>query len=138
MKPHQRTEREEAQGQMRFAEFLALPVKCDLDRAARKALDRLIEFALQRSGQGRIVADFLLAWWNSKECGAFNPAKLWGLDKEIGDDVCLIFRAIASMAKYPDALGYEKQFSRLLHMWRPQLFRQEGPGELRPRIKMSV
>jgi hypothetical protein len=35
----------------------------------RDALNRLIEIAQGDTGQCRIVADFLLAWWNADECG---------------------------------------------------------------------
>jgi hypothetical protein len=46
--------------------------------------------------------------------------------------VCLIFRAIGSMAKYPDALGYEEQFNRLVRRWRPQLVGSDEAEELQP------
>lgn len=121
MEEGQPTPEEIAEAQKRFGAYLSMPVKPDLDQAERAALDRLITVALRGTGQSRIAADFLLAWWNSSECGAFNPTALWGLDKDISDDVCLIFCAIGSMAQYPDALGYEEQFNRLVRKWRPQL-----------------
>jgi hypothetical protein len=33
------------------------------------ALERLIQVAQGDTGQSRIVANFLLAWWNAEECG---------------------------------------------------------------------
>jgi hypothetical protein len=35
------------------------------------ALERLLAHARRDSGQSRVVADFLLAWWNTGSCGAF-------------------------------------------------------------------
>jgi hypothetical protein len=45
------------------------------------ALDRLLAHAQRDSGQSRVVADFLLAWWNSGSCGAFDLTSLWSLDR---------------------------------------------------------
>jgi hypothetical protein len=124
---------EEQSGALKcIARYLTMPVKHDLDSEEKAALDRLIRAALRGTGQSRIVANFLLAWWNSTECGAFNPIQLWGLDRELADDVCLIFRAIASMAKYPDALGYEKRFDQIVRLWRPQLFANDNSDRKRP------
>jgi hypothetical protein len=111
----------EAEALERVAALLATPVKHDLDEIERAALDRLIAAALRGTGQSRIIANFLLSWWNSDECGAFDPTLLWGLDRDLTEDVRLVFRAIGDMAKYPDTLGYGKQFDRLVKMWRPQL-----------------
>lgn len=120
---------EEQSGALKcIAKYLAMPLKHDLDVEEKAALDRLITVALRGTGQSRIIANFLLSWWNSGECGAFNPIQLWGLDRELADDVCLIFRAIASMAKYPDALGYGERFDRIVRLWRPQLFAKDEPN----------
>lgn len=108
-----------------YAAMYDKPVKQDLDVAEEAALKRLMAVAFQYSGQSEIVADFLLSWWNAHECGAFNPTRLWGLDLELAEDVCLIFRAISQMARYPDSLGYQRQFDRLVRRWRPQLFANE-------------
>jgi hypothetical protein len=40
----------------------------------KSAVDRLVEIANGDTGQWRIVADFLLDWWNAVECGGFNLA----------------------------------------------------------------
>lgn len=138
MNENQPTPEEVAETRNRFAAYLSIPAKHDLDPAERAALDRLIAVALRGTGQSRIVADFLLSWWNSSECGAFAPTGLWGLDREIGNDVCLIFRAIGSMAKYPDALGYEEKFNRLVRRWRPQLVGNDEAEEQRPGTQTSA
>lgn len=125
MEEFKSTTEEQTRARRRFAASLAMPVKHDLDPAERAALDHLITVANRPTGQGRYVANFLLAWWNAEECGAFDPTDLWGLDIEIANDVCLIFRAIASLAKYPDTLGLEEQFKRLVQRWRPQLIEND-------------
>ena len=67
-----------------------------------EALLRLLEVAAGNSGQSRMVADFLLAWWNAGSCGAYGITTAWGLE-------------------YPDALGYGEAFGRVVAAWRPEL-----------------
>ena len=47
------------------------------------ALERLIRIAQGDSGQCRIVANFLLAWWNAPEYGGFDLTDLWAVDAAI-------------------------------------------------------
>lgn len=136
MEENQPTPEEVAEAEKRLAAYRSMPVKHDLDPAERAALDRLIAVALRGTGQSRIVADFLLSWWNSSECGAFDPTELWRLDEGLGDDACLMFRAIGSMAKYPDALGYEKHFDHLVRLWRPQLLANDDPQAGQPGVQI--
>jgi len=57
------------------------------------ALERLLAIALQGTGQSRRVADFLLAWWNARQCGGFDLTTMWGCDSAIvcrhDESVCL-------------------------------------------------
>ncbi|MEB0059342.1 hypothetical protein QN413_21350 [Variovorax sp. LG9.2] len=85
------------------------------------ALERLIEIAKGDSGQSRRVADFLLAWWNSGTCGAFDLSNLWAVDAAIADDMVAVVRLIASASRYPDTLGYKDDFVAIVHAWRPEL-----------------
>lgn len=85
------------------------------------ALERLIEIAKGDSGQSRRVADFLLAWWNSGTCGAFDLTNLWAVDAVIADDMVAVVRLIASASRYPDTLGYKDDFVAIVHAWRPEL-----------------
>ncbi|UCF26304.1 MAG: hypothetical protein JSV72_11685 [Ralstonia sp.] len=87
----------------------------------RAALERLIAHAQRDSGQSRRVADFLLAWWNSAECGGYDFTTSWGLDDEIVNDVVLVFAWVARNNVYPDTLGYSKQFEAIVREWRPEL-----------------
>lgn len=87
----------------------------------KAALDRLIAHAMCDSGQSAKVANFLLAWWNADTCGAFDPREMWGCDQDIVDDMVTVFRYVGNNSIYPDKLGYEAQFVRLVKDWRPEL-----------------
>ena len=82
-----------------------------------EALLRLLEVAAGNSGQSRMVADFLLAWWNAGSCGAYGITTAWGLDEVLAEDVITVSRA----REYPDALGYGEAFGRVVATWRPEL-----------------
>lgn len=86
----------------------------------KAALDRLITIAYSDTGQSRKVADFLLAWWNAADCGAFDLTTLWAVDKEIAHDMTTIFALIARVHTYPDSLGYGEHFRRIVEDWRPE------------------
>lgn len=89
--------------------------------AEREALERLIRIARGDTGQSRRVADFLLAWWNSGACGSFDLTNLWGVDTTIATDMVKVFAYIAVTNRYPDTLGYAKEFEAIVHEWRPEL-----------------
>ncbi len=84
------------------------------------ALERLLAHAQGKSGQSRQVADFLLAWWNSGSCGAFDLTSLWGLDTEIVADMTAVFGLIGRIHRYLDSLGYEAEFKAIVRAWRPE------------------
>ena len=87
------------------------------------ALERLLAHAQRDSGQSRIVADFLLAWWNADSCGGFDLTSLWTLDSAIVADMTVVFGLIARVNRYPDRMGYEAEFTNLVRTWRPELDR---------------
>lgn len=87
------------------------------------ALERLLAHAQRDSGQSRIVADFLLAWWNADSCGGFDLTSLWSLDAAIVADMTAVFGLIARVNRYPDRMGYEAEFTNLVRTWRPKLDR---------------
>ncbi|KVW81386.1 hypothetical protein [Burkholderia ubonensis] len=89
--------------------------------AEMQALDHLIQIAQGDTGQSRRVADFLLAWWNAGECGAFDLTTAWGVDDVIAEDMVTVFRLIMRARSYPDALGYRKPFDAIVRAWRPEL-----------------
>jgi hypothetical protein len=82
------------------------------------ALERLIQVAQGDTGQSRIVASFLLAWWNAQECGGFDLTDLWGVDPAIAVDMLRVLALVARGQSYPDDLGYGKQFEALVRAWR--------------------
>src|SRR5258708_7501794 len=87
----------------------------------KQALERLISIAQGDTGQSGKVAEFLLSWWNAANCGGFDLTNLWAVDEEIKADMILVFALVAHCRYYPDALGYKKQFERIIEAWRPAL-----------------
>src|SRR5437879_3174443 len=85
------------------------------------ALERLIEIAQRDTGQSRIVANFLLAWWNAAECGGFDLTDVWGVDASIALDMLRVFALIAERNRYPDTMGYGRQSEAIVRAWRPAL-----------------
>jgi hypothetical protein len=82
-------------------------------------LQRLIQIAEGDSGQCRIVANFLLAWWNAEECGGFDLTDVWAVDAAIAEDMLAVFSQIVHNRRYPGALGYEKELQTIARLWRP-------------------
>jgi hypothetical protein len=89
------------------------------------ALERLIEIAQRDTGQSRIVANFLLAWWNAQECGGFDLTDVWAVDTESALDMLRVFALMAQRHQYPDTMGYRKQFEAIVRAWRPAAVQQE-------------
>lgn len=87
----------------------------------RASLERLIRIAQGDSGQCRVVANFLLAWWNAPEYGGFDLTDVWAVDAAIAQDMLAVFDQIIHCRRYPDGLGYEKQFQSIVCQWRPAL-----------------
>ncbi|MDR2014590.1 MAG: hypothetical protein LBP99_03075 [Azoarcus sp.] len=92
------------------------------------ALERLIAIACANdpggsmsqgsTHQSMIVADFLLSWWDSVNCGHFDITNLWAIDAVIVADMQIVFGMIARVRVYPDVLGYEEQFKAVMENWR--------------------
>jgi hypothetical protein len=85
------------------------------------ALDRLIQIALGDTGQSRIVANFLLAWWNAEQCGGFDLTDVWGVDTSIAADMLHVFGLLAGCHEYPDTMGFAKDLEAIVRVWRPPL-----------------
>ena len=83
-----------------------------------EALERLIAIARRDTGQSRIVANFLLAWWNAAECGGFDLTDVWGVDTAIAMDMLRVFALVAAGHRYPDAMGYGQDFEDIARAWR--------------------
>lgn len=87
----------------------------------KQALENLLKITQGDTGQSRRVADFLLAWWNASKCGSYDITTAWGLDEDIMEDVCVVFRLASRANSYPDSIGYEKQFEAVVREWCPEL-----------------
>jgi hypothetical protein len=85
----------------------------------RAALERLIRIAQAKTGQGQMSADFLLSWWNAPRFGGFDLTKLWDVAPEIAADMTIVFTLVAQCRRFPDDLGYDDEFRRIVHTWRP-------------------
>jgi hypothetical protein len=85
----------------------------------RAALERLIRIAQATTGQGQMTADFLLSWWNARQFGGLDLTKLWDVAPEIAADMVTVFAWVAKIRRFPDDLGYDDEFRRIVHTWRP-------------------
>jgi len=92
-----------------------------MSNAPQSALERLIRIARGDSGQCRVVANFLLAWWNAAECGGFDLTELWAVDSTIAADMLAVFEQLLHCRHYPDSLGYGSEFESIVNRWRPQI-----------------
>ena len=93
---------------------------------SRAALERLIQVAQGDTGQSRIVANFLLAWWNTAECGRFDLTDVWGVDTSTAVDMLRVFALLAGCHQYPDTMGYGKHLEAIVRAWRPSLVSASG------------
>ena len=92
-----------------------------MNETQRAALERLIRIARGDSGQCRVVANFLLAWWNAAEYGGFDLTEVWAVDSKIAADMLAVFEQLLHRRKYPDSLGYGSEFESIVNRWRPQI-----------------
>ena len=83
-----------------------------------KAVDRLIAIAKGDTGQSRLVANFLLAWWNAGRDGGFDLTDLWNVDQKIADDMITVFRLVANHRHYADHYGFDPDFEEIVTLWR--------------------
>ena len=97
------------------------------------ALKRLIHVAQGNTGQSRIVANFLLAWWNAGECGGFDLTDVWGVDTAIAVDMLLVFALLAGCHQYPDTMGHGKPLEAIVRAWRPAVEARGGNANGAPR-----
>ena len=89
------------------------------NQAEDEALTRLLEIACTvNSGQARRVADFLLAWYNAEENGAWNPTDLWNVDAAIAKDMLTVLQLIRQAQTYPDELGFQREMQEVWKLWR--------------------
>ena len=90
-----------------------------LPHREKAALERLIRISQAATGQGRMTATFLLSWWNAPNFGGFDLTTLWGVDPEIAADMVTVFSWISKCRHFPDDLGYDEPFRRIVRTWSP-------------------
>jgi len=90
----------------------------DPQREARAALRKLFSIALGHTDQSRRVADFLLAWHNAAENGAWDPTDLWSLDGEIRVAILDVLVFLARRQVYAESLGCEREMRLVWQRWR--------------------
>lgn len=95
------------------------PASSSMTEPQRAALARLNAHAQGDNGQSRLVADFLLAWWNAEACGGFDLTKLWAVDDAIAADMVTVFALVTNTASSPDTLGFGPAFEAVERAWRP-------------------
>lgn len=95
------------------------PLMNDFERAA---FERLLKIAKDDTGQSRIVAGFILAWWNAGSLGGFDLAELFLLDHAISSDIATIVVCLArnSEAFYPTE--YRSDIEAVIAQWRPEIW----------------
>lgn len=96
----------------------AVPV---LDPHTQHALEQLLTTAQYDTDQGRVVASFLLSWWNAEEHGGFALTDLWLLDQELAEACALLFSWLAVNRVAPDILGFAVPFEALASAWRDRV-----------------
>ncbi len=88
---------------------------------AQAAVERLISVAQGNTGESRVAANFLLAWWNAEACGGFKLMELCHVGYKIAEDMATIFAVLPIWRQYPEALGYREKFEALAQQWRLEL-----------------
>lgn len=89
-----------------------------LDSATKQALEQLIAVAQTDTGQGKVCANFLLAWHNPDENGGFALTELWALDDELAQACVVVARWLGQYAIYPSELGYSEALHAIWQRWR--------------------
>ena len=92
-----------------------------MDRQTRAAFERLLDLARSDTGQARIAANFVLAWWNAGSLGAFDIAELFSVDRYVAVDIAKVFTHIAGLnvAEYPTE--YRAEIEGIIRTWRSDI-----------------
>lgn len=91
-----------------------------MDDRVKFALEKLLNVAPEDTGQGRRVANFLLAWWNADVHGGFDLTDLANVDPHIGEDMATIFTLLAREEDIVYPYDYRSEIEQIIARWRPQ------------------
>ena len=86
----------------------------------RFALEKLLNIANCDTGQGRRVANFILAWWNAEEHGGFDLTDLTNVDREFSEDMASVFTWLAREEDVEYPYDYRSEIEQIIARWRPQ------------------
>ena len=91
-----------------------------MEDRVRFALEKLLNVAHEDTGQGRRVANFILAWWNAEVHGGFDLTDLANVDPHIGEDMATIFTFLAREEDVVYPYDYRSEIEQIIARWRPQ------------------
>ena len=92
-----------------------------MEDRVRFALEKLLNIAHQDTGQGRHVANFILAWWNAEVHGGFDLTDLANVDREVADDMATVFTWLAREEDLHYPHDYRSEIEQIIARWRPQV-----------------
>ena len=90
-----------------------------LVKTEHRALERLLTFAVGKGMQNKIVADFLLAWWDAERYGRFDLQRTVALNAALLEDIAALATFVQRCSTHPEAMGYGEQFNAVIRKWRP-------------------
>ncbi|MEJ6849403.1 hypothetical protein V3589_24730 [Sinorhizobium fredii] len=91
-----------------------------MEDRVRFALEKLLNIAHDDTGQGRRVANFLLAWWNAEVHGGFDLTDVAKLDRDVAEDMVTVFTFIAREEDLVYPTDYRDEIEKIIGRWRPQ------------------
>lgn len=91
-----------------------------MEDRVRFAIEKLLNIAHQDTGQGRRVANFLLAWWNAEVHGGFDLTDLANVDREVSEDMATDFTWLAREEDVEYPYDYRSEIEQIIARWRPK------------------
>ncbi|MDL2403777.1 DUF7673 family protein [Rhizobium mayense] len=102
-----------------------------MEDRVRFALEKLLNVAHEDTGQGRRMANFLLAWWKAEVHGGFDLTDLANVDPQVSDDIAIIFTYLAREEDAVYATDYRGEIEEIIARWRPLPYPSRGGAVLR-------
>ncbi len=90
-----------------------------MEKAVRLAAEKLVNLAVQDTGQGRRAANFLLAWWNAEQHGGFDFTDLTNVDREIAEAMATIVVFLAQSSDYYYPTEYRHEIEQIITRRQP-------------------
>lgn len=91
-----------------------------MEDRVRFALEKLLNVAHEDTGQGRRVANFLLAWWNADVHGGFDLTDLANVDPHVAEDMATIFTFLAREETLVYPTDDRAEVETIIGRWRPR------------------